>query len=152
MYSCGYNTNGQLGLGTRTDEFSFKKVPRSETSHVPLATVVCGGYYTIVRSATGNLYGCGTKRSFTVVYYDDTDPILTKMNASFDSPVVFHDCGGSGAVCITETGSLYTIGDVFLKITSEFRKLALPNSQKAKHVSIGYRSIAVTTSMMPLCY
>jgi hypothetical protein len=68
------------------------------------------------------------------------------MKNSFDSPVVFHECGGAGAACITESGTLYTIGDIYLQQSTQFEKLALPYNQKAKHVSIGYSFIVVTTS------
>ena len=63
------------------------------------------------------------------------------------SPVTALACGGAGAACITESGSLYTIGDVCMQITKRFQKLDLPNGQKAKSVSVGYSFIVVSTSM-----
>lgn len=54
LFSCGGNTEGQLGLGDKLSKNSFQKVKSRN-----VISIVCGGYHSMALTKRGGLYSCG---------------------------------------------------------------------------------------------
>jgi len=58
LYSCGLNSDGQLGLG----HTSFPQITINEITYFTdknITQIACGGYHTIFLASNGKVYGCG---------------------------------------------------------------------------------------------
>ena len=56
LWSAGYNSDGQLGLGDNTNRITFTQ---ATTNTDDIKSVYCGNYYTLMLKNDGTLLGCG---------------------------------------------------------------------------------------------
>ena len=57
VWACGYNNNGQLGLGDTTNRATFTKVTTNVNNDVK--QVACGAYNTFILKNDGSVWACG---------------------------------------------------------------------------------------------
>ena len=57
VYSCGWNGNGQLGLG----DTAYRSVPSiiSTLNSFTISAIACGGFHTVFLTNDGKVYSCG---------------------------------------------------------------------------------------------
>ena len=71
VYSCGYNYNGQLGLGDTTNRAIFAQVTTNVNNDVK--QVACGDAHTFILKNDGSVWSCGTNGSGQLGLVDTTD-------------------------------------------------------------------------------
>ncbi|XP_017798859.1 PREDICTED: probable E3 ubiquitin-protein ligase HERC4 [Habropoda laboriosa] len=110
LYSWGFNSEGQLGLGTDV-ECELKPKLISTLIGVPIAFIACGGYHSIAISKSGAVFGWG-KNMFGQLGLNDTQnrnlPCLlqTLQNAK----VCYAACGEEFSTFLTLDGGVFTCG------------------------------------------
>ena len=57
VYSCGWNGNGQLGLGNSTNQPTPQ--PISTLNSLTISAIACGEYHTVFLTNDGKVYSCG---------------------------------------------------------------------------------------------
>ena len=67
LWGCGSNSNGQLGLGDKTNVITFTKITNN------IKSVYCGYQHTIILKNDGTLWGCGKNESGQLGLGDTTD-------------------------------------------------------------------------------
>ena len=56
LWACGYNTNGELGLGDTTDRTTFTQIITNTNN---IKSIYCGYNHTLILKNDGTLWGCG---------------------------------------------------------------------------------------------
>jgi alpha-tubulin suppressor-like RCC1 family protein len=60
LYAVGGNGDGQCGIeNSKQSVKEFTLVPRGESANVRLKSIACGGYFTILLSEPGEIFGVG---------------------------------------------------------------------------------------------
>jgi alpha-tubulin suppressor-like RCC1 family protein len=106
VYSCGYNGNGQLGLG----DYDTRNIPTQITdlSSLIITDVICGSHHTLFLDSSGNVYSCGDN------YYGQ----LGLGNGTYSSPTLLIDisnvesisCGKYHTIFLRDDGNAYSCG------------------------------------------
>ena len=60
LWGCGYNSNGQLGLGDTNNRKTFTEIT---TNIDDIKSFYCGGYHTLILKNDGTLWSCGWNTS-----------------------------------------------------------------------------------------
>ena len=63
VYSCGLNTNGQLGHNNTTQLLVPTVIEYFVTNNIKITNIACGDSYTIFFDSNGKLYSCGNNSS-----------------------------------------------------------------------------------------
>ena len=88
LWSCGYNMNGQLGLGNTTDRTTFTKVTTNINNDVK--EVICGYYHTFIIKNDSSVWCCGVNNNGQLGLNDTTQRnIFTNTNLS--TPITDYD-------------------------------------------------------------
>ncbi len=58
VFGCGYNANGNLGLGDTVDRYKLEAIPVPE--NIGIKKVALGNNHTIMLTQDGKVYGCGS--------------------------------------------------------------------------------------------
>jgi len=109
IYGCGYNSNGQLGVGTLVDKSTLTPmtIPTGKTPK----SVSCGYYHTIVLMTDGSAYGCGNNDNGQLgdtTYSNRTT--LTKITNNTGKTPKSVSCGDSHTIVLMTDGSAYGCG------------------------------------------
>ncbi len=111
LYTCGYNTNGQLGLGNKTSYNTFQKVPLPSLV-TSWTAVACGVKHTLAIGSDGNLYSCGAN-SFGQLGIGNTTDASSFQKVTLPSGVTSWRAiaaGDSFSVAISNNNNVYTCG------------------------------------------
>jgi alpha-tubulin suppressor-like RCC1 family protein len=172
LYLCGYNLNGQLGLGySSAYEPTFKEVvnwvPALECES-NVTSIACGSQF-LAAINNGSLYMCGfnndlsTNSNYSLLGLTNYDPFVTTftkvtMGLPQDKKVIAVACGFDYTMAVMRDGSLYACGmnDALIgqlglglnvdTVISTFTKVPLPDGLKVIAVSCGIISTAI------ICY
>lgn len=143
LYTCGRNTNRQLGLGDAVNKKTFQKVSSKTWSTVAVSkTAMCAidtnGYLWSWGTNTNGILGIGDTNDFTIV---STPQIVNTIGFRFKSIDMNRDC----AYAISTDGELYRWGFPTSQ-TSSFSTFYSPTKfgfdTDWKQVSLGYSHVA----------
>ena len=103
VYSCGRNSQGQLGLGDTSNKSTFTKVNITDVKDV-----ICGHYYTFIIKNNGEVYSCGRNNYGQLGLGNTADKnTFTKVNITDVKDVI---CGHYHAFIIKNNGGVYGCG------------------------------------------
>jgi len=105
VYSCGNNSQGQLGLGDNIT----RNIPTQITDLSNITEIVCGGYHTLFLDAFGNAYGCGNNGNgqLGINGYSNPNiptPITDLSNISMIAAGIYH------TIFVCTDGTAYSSG------------------------------------------
>jgi len=105
LYACGYNEEGQLGLGDREPRQEFTRVPFD----MEIRAVYTGMRYTFVVTESGMLYACGDNYENQLGLGDKQNRlVLTHVPTPEDVKTVA--AGEDFTIVLAESGVAYTCG------------------------------------------
>jgi len=110
VYSCGLNSNGQLGNGTTNNSLSLSIVNLPQGKNVK--EVICGGYHTIVLMTDNTLYGCGLNSSGQLGINNTINQhnLIIIDSLPFGSSIKQVSCGGYHTLIIMNNNNIYCCG------------------------------------------
>ncbi len=112
VYSCGYNSSGQLGLGNTTQQTTPQ--PISTLSPFTISAINCGNYHTVFLTNDGKVYSCGDNskgqlgRTVDTTNPAATPSIISTLNSFTISAIAG---GGNHTLFLTNEGKVYSCGD-----------------------------------------
>ena len=107
VFSCGYNTSGQLGLGSTSNMSTFNCV--STLSNVK--DIISGGYHGFVIKNDNTVWSCGYNGSGQLGLIDtESRATFTQVTTRSDN-VKYITCGFNHTLVIKNDGTLYVTGE-----------------------------------------
>ncbi|XP_069802363.1 X-linked retinitis pigmentosa GTPase regulator-like [Dendropsophus ebraccatus] len=125
IYSSGWNSEGQLGLGDTTERSSFHEIPFFNEQH-KIKQLSAGSNTSAALTADGKLYMWGENSEGQLGLGDDKN-ICTPHQIDAGKPISWISCGYYHSAFVTQDGELYTFGE------PESGKLGLPAEKLDKH-------------------
>jgi RCC1 and BTB domain-containing protein len=108
-YSCGRNSEGQLGNGTTTQSNVFNKIDGLVNKSVN--DISCGHLHSIVLLQTGELYAFGFNSKGELGVGNNTNQLIpTLINGLNNEKIIAISCGAYHSLALTESGQLYSWG------------------------------------------
>ena len=105
LWGCGYNGNGELGLGDTTDRTTFTQITTNTDN---IKSVYCGESHTIILKNDGTLWGCGNNNCGQLGLGDTSNrKIFTKITDNVKSVY----CGYEHTVIFKNDGTLWGCGN-----------------------------------------
>ena len=106
LWSCGYNGNGELGLGDTTDRYTFTQI----TTNTNIKSVYCGNGYTFTLKNDGTLWNCGRNEYGQLGLGDTTNRnTFTQVTTNTDNIKSVY-CGGYHTFILENDGTLWGCG------------------------------------------
>ena len=110
LWSCGYNSTGQLGLGDSTDRRTFTQVTTNINNDVK--QVACGYEHTFILKNDGSVWSCGRNSNGQLGLGDTTDrSTFTQVTENINNNVKQITCGYSHIFVLKNDGSIWSCGD-----------------------------------------
>ena len=107
IFSCGKNSNGQLGLSTTNDMTTFNQVQNMDN----VRNIISGGYHVFVVKKDGTLWACGYNGSGQLGL-NDTESRATFVQVNVNVDDIQHViCGFNHSLIIRNDGILYAAGE-----------------------------------------
>lgn len=107
VYASGDNTNGQLGIGNKTNKSTPTKVIGLSA---PVKKVALGTNHAIILLESGIVYSCGLNTSGQLGLNDTSTPRSTPEPVPGISNVVDIAAAGDHSIFVTEAGRVYVMG------------------------------------------
>ena len=105
VWCCGYNNNGQLGLGDDTNRNTFTQVTNDAKQ------IACGYYHTFILKNDGSLWACGDNNEGQLGLGDDTNRnTFTQVTTNINNDVKQVVCGNDFTFIIKNDGSVWSCG------------------------------------------
>lgn len=112
LWGCGYNSNGNLGLGTYDSDphKTFTQVTTNINNDVK--EIACGNGHTIIIKNDGSLWGCGRNDYGQVGLNNTTTRIttFTQLTTNVNNDVKQVSCGWYHTMVLKNDGSVWTCG------------------------------------------
>ena len=109
IWACGYNSNGQLGLGDTNYRTTFTQVTTNINNDVK--EVCCGGYHSFILKKDGSLWSCGYNDSGQLGLNDyGNRSVFTKVTTNINNDVEKIACGQEHVLILKKDGSLWGCG------------------------------------------
>ena len=111
VYGCGYNGNGQLGLGNTTNYNTPQEI--TYFTNINITDILCGSHHIIFIASDGKMYGCGrndngnlgvgnTTNQYTpveITYFNNNGITITQVA-----------CGSYHTMFLASDGKIYGVG------------------------------------------
>ena len=108
VWSCGDNTNGQLGLGNTTQKTTFTQVT---TNIDDVKQIVCGYYFATILKSNGSVWTTGYNDVGQLgLGNNSTKTSFTQVTTNIDNDVKQIACGENYLVALKNDGTLWTTG------------------------------------------
>ena len=145
VWSCGYNYNGQLGLGDTADRNVFTQVTTNINNDVK--QIVCGSHHTFILKNDGTVYSCGNNEYGELGLNDTTNKtVFTQVTTNINNDVKQIACGSQHAFILKNDGSVWAcgynkygqlgLGDIINKYT--FNQITTNINNDVKQIACGY--------------
>ena len=107
LWGCGYNEQGQLGLGDNTNRNTFTQVTTNADN---VKSVYCGYYHTLILKNDGTLWGCGNNQYGQLGLGDGGNRYtFTQITTNADDIKSVY-CGGYHTLILKNDGTLWGCG------------------------------------------
>ena len=107
LWSCGYNGNGNLGLGDTSYRTTFTQVTTNADN---IKSICCGCHFTLVLKNDGTLWGCGNNSSGQLGLGDSNNrTIFTQVTTNADDVKSVY-CGWNHTLILKNDGTLWSTG------------------------------------------
>ena len=128
LWGCGYNGNGQLGLGDTSNRSTFTQTT-ANTDNIKL--IYCGYHYNIILKNDGTLWGCGQNEYGQLGLGDNTNrttftEIITNTDNVKSLPNQYGDIPFITKIYDLNTGLIETLD------TNNFRNIPVNKFEKIK--------------------
>ena len=109
IWSCGYNSAGQLGLGNNTTRKTFTQVTTNINNDVK--QISCGYNHTFILKNDGSIWGCGYNGSGQLGLGDTTNrKTFTKVTTNINNDVKQIACGVEYTFILKNDGTIWACG------------------------------------------
>ena len=110
LWSCGYNTNGQLGLGDDSNRHAFTQVTTNINNDVK--QIACGQVHTIIIKNDGSVWACGYNANGQLGLGDTTNKnTFTQVTTNINNDVKqIAACGEYYTFLLKNDGSAWACG------------------------------------------
>ncbi|XP_075710065.1 X-linked retinitis pigmentosa GTPase regulator-like isoform X2 [Rhinoderma darwinii] len=125
VYSSGWNSEGQLGLGDTTERSSFHEITFFNGQY-KIKQLSAGSNTSAVLTADGKLYMWGENSEGQLGLGSEKN-VLSPHQIDTGKPISWISCGYYHSAFVTQDGELYTFGE------PENGKLGLPAEKLEKH-------------------
>jgi len=115
VYSCGFNSSGQLGLGNTANQPTPQ--PISTLDPFTISAIDCGNEHTVFLTNDGKVYSCGLNteyqlgRTVDLANPQTTPSIISTLNSFTSFTISAIACGWAHTVFLTNYGKVYSCGD-----------------------------------------
>ena len=107
LWGCGYNYNGQLGLGDSDDRYTFTEIA---TNANDIKSICCGSHHTLILKNDGSLWGTGRNNCSQLGLGDTTDrTIFTQVTTNINNIKEIY-CGANHTLMLKNDGTLWGTG------------------------------------------
>jgi alpha-tubulin suppressor-like RCC1 family protein len=109
LYSCGNNSNGELGIGNNTNQSSFQLANAGSINTKKILSISAGGYHSILltNENLNNLYSCGENNSGQLGLGNNTDRNeFTSVTININEKRTIYISGGGNHSLILTNDSL----------------------------------------------
>ena len=107
LWSCGWNSNGQLGLGDTANRYTFTQATTNTNN---IKQVSCGYNQIIILKDDGTLWGCGQNNCGQLGLGDTTDRYtFTQITTNADDIKEIY-CGANHTLILENDGTLWGCG------------------------------------------
>ena len=107
LWSCGYNGNGNLGLGDTSYRTTFTQVTTNVDN---IKSICCGCHFTLVLKNDGTLWGCGTNSYGQLGLGDSNNrTIFTQVTTNADDVKSVY-CGWNHTLILKNDDTLWSCG------------------------------------------
>ena len=131
LWGCGYNWQGQLGLGDQNDRTTFVQITTNTDN---IKSVYCGDHYTIILKNDNTLWACGRNHCGQLGLGDTTDrTIFTQATTNANDIKSFVDNYSSPNIIKIYDSK---IGYVETLDTNNFRNIPVNSIKKLKSLCI----------------
>lgn len=107
LWACGYNCNGQLGLGDYQDRLVFTQVLDNNINN-NVTQVACGQYHTAIITDDGSVWTCGYGHAGQIGLSDSSSLVFQCNNDIFGARSIA--CGYSHTMAIDYNNELWVCG------------------------------------------
>lgn len=125
VYSSGWNSEGQLGLGDTTERASFHEIPFFNSQY-KIKQLSAGSNTSAALTVDGKLFMWG-ENSEGQLGLADEKTVCSPHQVDIGKPICWVSCGYYHSAFVTQNGELYTFGE------PENGKLGLPAEKLNKH-------------------
>ena len=109
IWSCGYNSTGQLGLGDTTNRNTFTQVTTNINNDVK--QVACGYKHTCILKNDGSIWSCGSNNTGQLGLGDTTNRnTFTQVTTNINNDVKQVACGYKHTCILKNDGSIWSCG------------------------------------------
>ena len=111
VWACGYNYDGELGLGNTTSQTIFTQVTTNINNDVK--QIACGGYFTFIIKNDGSVWTCGYNNYGQLglgAMDDNAHKTFTQVTTNINNDVKQIACGRSFTFIIKNDGSVWCCG------------------------------------------
>jgi alpha-tubulin suppressor-like RCC1 family protein len=113
LFTCGRNTEGQLGLGDLENRNIFTKLSNVPWQNTDINQIVCGGYHTFVLTNDNQIYACGnnTHNELGLGYIDNKNKFTKLENSPWQNAKIRQIiCGWYHTYILTYNNDLFACG------------------------------------------
>ena len=113
VYSCGYNTNGQLGHGNLTQLLVPTLIQYFVTNNIIITDVYICPYHVIFKDSTGKVYTCGYSVSGQLGHNNTTQytvPTLIQYFVTNYVTIISASGGENHSIFLDSSGNVYSCG------------------------------------------
>ena len=110
LYGAGANAYGQLGISTYSSY--VRKIPFNVDAIGGIKQIATGATHSVILGVDGSIWVTGYNYSGQLGLGDNKDrTTFTKLDFTFDSPVIAVAAGGDVTMILTQKGTVYAMGD-----------------------------------------
>jgi alpha-tubulin suppressor-like RCC1 family protein len=113
VYSCGYNGNGQLGLGNTTNQSTPQEITYFTNNGINITQVTSGGNHIIFIASNGKVYGVGKNSNGNLGLGDTTHrytPVEITYFTNNGINIIKIVCGLNHTMFLASDGKIYGVG------------------------------------------